>query len=91
MDWSKLIGINIFCTNNTVCILPVMKLPAIFFVLIFPLVSLAQLSIKGKVVNASTGAVIPGCSVFIANTSKGTTADGNGYFELSDIPRGSMI
>ncbi|HNU15850.1 MAG TPA: carboxypeptidase-like regulatory domain-containing protein, partial [Chitinophagaceae bacterium] len=65
-----------------------MKLPAIFFVLIFPLVSLAQLSIKGKVVNASTGAVIPGCSVFIANTSKGTTADGNGYFELSDIPPG---
>lgn len=88
MDWSKLIGINIFCTNNTVCILPVMKLPAIFFVLIFPLVSLAQLSIKGKVVNASTGAVIPGCSVFIANTSKGTTADGNGHFELSDIPPG---
>lgn len=68
--------------------MPVMKLPAILLGFILPFVSLAQLSIKGKVVNASTGAVIPGCSVFIANTSKGTTANGNGYFELSDIPPG---
>ena len=47
-----------------------------------------QRAITGLVVDAGTGKVIPGCSVFITNTSKGTITDNTGHFELSDVPSG---
>src|SRR5258706_13083281 len=50
--------------------------------------AIAQPTIKGRVVTAGNGVPVPGSSVFISNTSKGTTADKNGYFELNDIPSG---
>jgi CarboxypepD_reg-like domain len=59
----------------------------LFFVLL-PGIIISQPTIKGKVVNADDGTPVPGSSVFISNTSKGTTADKNGYFELNDIPAG---
>jgi hypothetical protein len=48
---------------------------------------LAQKTIKGAVLDAETNKPIPGASVFLSNTSIGTTADGAGRFELS-IPNG---
>lgn len=48
----------------------------------------AQRTIKGRVVNDVTGAPISGSSVFISNTSKGTTTDNAGQFELNDVPAG---
>ncbi|HEY6503945.1 MAG TPA: carboxypeptidase-like regulatory domain-containing protein [Chitinophagaceae bacterium] len=65
------------------------KIPAIlFFILAGHAFSFSQPTIKGRVVNISTGAPVPGSSVFINNTSKGTTADKNGNFELNDVPPG---
>jgi hypothetical protein len=61
---------------------------AILLLSIFSLSAQAQKIIKGKVVNAETGAPVPGSSVFVTNTSKGTTADSNGQFELTDVPAG---
>lgn len=61
---------------------------AIFFSLLLQQVSMAQQSIRGRVVAAATGTPIPGCSVFITNTSKGTTSDAGGNFELTDLTPG---
>ena len=46
-------------------------------------------TISGTVVQGETGAAIPGASVFITNTSKGTVSDGKGAFELPNVPEGS--
>jgi hypothetical protein len=63
------------------------KWPGIFF-LLFTHTAFSQQTIKGKVVAAVNGTPVAGSSVFINNTSKGTTADKNGYFELNDVPVG---
>jgi hypothetical protein len=47
-----------------------------------------QKLIKGRVVISTTGTPIQGASVFIANTSKGTTTGSNGEFELINVPAG---
>ena len=44
--------------------------------------------IKGKVINQSTGTPIAGSSVFISNTSKGTSTNNEGNFELNNVPAG---
>lgn len=60
---------------------------SLFILLLFcTITSLAQKVLKGKVVDENEAA-IPGASVFLANTSVGTTANSNGEFELS-IPQG---
>lgn len=62
--------------------------PAILFLLLLTYSGFSQRTIKGRVVNQTTGAPVPGSSVFIANTSKGTVSNSAGTFELSDIPPG---
>ncbi len=65
------------------------KMPAILFILLLSFFStFSQRTIKGKVVNNSNGEPLPGSSVFISNSSKGTVSDKQGYFELNDIPVG---
>ena len=66
------------------------KMPVILFLfLFFSVPSIAQQTIKGRVVNATTGIPIAGSSVFISNSSKGTTTDNLGQFELKDVPSGN--
>ncbi|MDP4262254.1 MAG: carboxypeptidase-like regulatory domain-containing protein [Bacteroidota bacterium] len=66
-----------------------MKKVAVMVVLLMLSVgAFSQMTIKGRVITAASGAPVPGSSVFISNTSKGTTADKDGYFELTDIPAG---
>lgn len=60
----------------------------LIFSLLLLLPAFAQLTIKGKVVTSANGTPVPGSSVFITNTSKGTTADKDGYFELNNVPAG---
>lgn len=65
------------------------KMPAILFILLLSFFStFSQRTIKGKVVNNSNGEPLPGSSVFISNSSKGTVSDKQGYFELDNIPVG---
>jgi hypothetical protein len=64
-------------------------MPAIlFFLLIWLQPAFSQRTIKGRVINNSNGDPLPGSSVFISNSSKGTISDKQGYFELNDIPAG---
>ena len=46
-------------------------------------------SITGKISDAASAAVIPNCSVFINNTSKGTLSGNTGLFELNNVPAGT--
>jgi hypothetical protein len=63
-------------------------LSILFSLLLLTGFTFSQQIIKGKVVNSVNGTPVPGCSVFISNTSKGTVSDKNGYFELNGIPAG---
>lgn len=65
-----------------------MRVPAILLLLLWGFTGNAQRTIKGRVVNEATGAAIPGSSVFISNTSKGTVTNSEGKFELNDVPAG---
>ncbi len=59
--------------------------------LVFAVLSIsagAQRTIRGRVINETNGAAVPGTSVFLSNTSKGTVSDGAGKFELTDVPPG---
>lgn len=62
--------------------------PAILFLLFSFLSAAGQKTIKGRVVNESTGTAVPGSSVFITGTSKGTITDNAGNFELVNVPGG---
>ena len=65
------------------------KMPAILFLFLsFSASIIAQQTIKGRVVNATTGTPIAGSSVFISNSSNGTTTNNLGQFELKDVPPG---
>lgn len=65
-----------------------MRVPAILILTLLVFTGNAQRTIKGRVVNEATGAAIPGSSVFISNSSKGTVTNSEGQFELQDIPPG---
>jgi hypothetical protein len=45
--------------------------------------------IRGIVADAENGASIPGCSVFINSTSRGTVTSKTGEFDLQNVPVGS--
>ncbi len=62
--------------------------PVILFFLLLSITGLAQRTIKGRVVNAATGMPVPGSSVFISSTSKGTVSNNAGTFELTEVPSG---
>jgi len=51
----------------------------------------AQPVIKGHVVNAETGVPVPGSSVFISNTARGTVSSNDGSFYLDKIPESSQL
>lgn len=64
------------------------RLAGIIFFILATTAGFSQRLIKGRVVNAATGDPVPGSSVFITNTSKGTTSNNAGIFELHDVPPG---
>lgn len=65
-----------------------LRMPAIFFYLLISFSTSAQMTIKGTVTDGVTGTAIPGCSVFISGSSKGTVSASNGSFELAGVPAG---
>lgn len=50
----------------------------------------SALSVRGRVTNVA-GQSLSGAIVIIASNSKGTSTDENGYYILSDVPRGSTL
>jgi hypothetical protein len=76
----------VFAARNVYCHMSRIAVFICFFLI--PAIGLSQQTIKGTVVNAESGVVIPGSSVFISNTSRGTTSNNQGHFELTNIPPG---
>lgn len=62
----------------------------LFVLLTFPNYLFAQGSLKGRVVNADDGKLLPFANVFLANTTKGTTTSDQGEFTLTQIPAGTQ-
>jgi CarboxypepD_reg-like domain len=61
------------------------KLLFLFFYLLASNYSFAQNTLKGKVLDAKTGLPLPAVSVFINNSSKGTSTNAAGEFILDNI------
>jgi hypothetical protein len=59
----------------------------LFLLVALPLFCMAQSTLRGKVSDVETGKPVTGASVFLTNTSVGTTTDAQGNFELV-IPAG---
>ncbi len=51
--------------------------------MVTPLITLGQITVTGKVVDASSGESLPGVSVTIRGTTQGTATDINGNFSIS--------
>ena len=66
-----------------------MKTFCLLFFLFFTLLAPAQKVIKGVVLDGDKRQPLPGASVFLNNTSVGTTANAQGNFELT-IPKGKF-
>ncbi|NND70674.1 MAG: carboxypeptidase-like regulatory domain-containing protein [Rhodothermales bacterium] len=47
-------------------------------------------TLKGKITDAETGDGLPGVHVFIASSTRGTTTDVEGFYELADLPVGVL-
>ncbi len=58
---------------------------------LIPILTFAQKtgSITGKIVDKATQETLPFVNIAIVNTTKGTSADENGRFQISDIPVGT--
>ena len=49
-----------------------------------------NITVKGKVTDASTGEGLPGVSIAAKGTTTGTTSDANGAYSISVSPTGSL-
>src|SRR3954471_954358 len=60
-----------------------MKKPVLLITLCLTgIISFAQFTLPGKVIDAETKEPLPGASVFAQNTTRGTTSDKDGVFHL---------
>jgi hypothetical protein len=64
------------------------KIYLIVFFLSVSIISFAQGSIKGKIRESITGQALPGASVFIKNSTKGTATDLQGEFLINNVKPG---
>ena len=60
--------------------------------LLFSAIGFSQsITIKGVINDAKTGQPLPGASVTLQNTLKGTTSDFDGNFEISELKLGDVL
>ncbi|HNW58913.1 MAG TPA: TonB-dependent receptor [bacterium] len=69
------------------------KLPALLTVLILLITQAAAWAgqIQGKVVDGSTGTVLPGANIFLKGTAIGTISDLDGKYSITNAPEGSFV
>ena len=52
---------------------------------------IAQITVSGTVMDASTGEALPGANVVVEGTNKGSAADANGEFTIGNVSNGSTL
>ena len=60
-----------------------------FALLLVPVALFAQVTISGRITDATTGEDLPGANVYLTDIQKGTSADINGYYTITNVPAGS--
>lgn len=58
--------------------------------LLFPLLGMAQVTIKGTVKEADTGDPLAGANVIIVGTNQGAAADANGEYKITGVEKGTV-
>ena len=66
---------------------PAMRL-ALLILIMLPALGWSQQTISGKVLDAASHLPVPGTSVFLNNTSRGTMTDNAGNFQITNVPEG---
>ena len=63
-----------------------------FFILLqmfaLPVLSVAQVALRGRVTDRVTGESLPGVNIYIPELQKGTVTDDKGFYRILKIPRG---
>ena len=67
------------------------KKTLLIFTTFISITSLAQENLSGNVIDQDSGQTIPGASVIIKGTSKGTITDFDGNFILSNVSLGDVL
>ncbi|MFZ4520369.1 MAG: TonB-dependent receptor [Bacteroidales bacterium] len=63
----------------------------IFFILQIPIPTYSQGTLTGKVTDAKTGETLPGATIFIPDLKTGTSADKDGIYHLSNLPKSNLL
>ncbi len=58
---------------------------------LFPLIAMAQISIKGKVTEKSTNTELPGVNVIVKGTTNGTVTDFDGLYAIDNVNIGDIL
>ena len=66
-------------------------IPALFILVLQTQAQKKLIDLKGKVVNETTGEVLPGATIYLHDLKRGTIADLNGFFLLNEIPAGTHL
>ncbi|QCX40159.1 TonB-dependent receptor [Aureibaculum algae] len=61
------------------------------FLFLFPLIAMAQISVKGKVTDKATGTELPGVNVIVKGTTNGTVTDFDGLYTLEKANIGDIL
>ena len=56
-----------------------------------PIDPITKVTLTGRIMDAKTGELLPGASVYFADDKIGTLADANGKYSLSNIPSGHHV
>jgi hypothetical protein len=62
----------------------------VFFLFFFSSVISQTGRISGKVIDAKTGETLPGATIMLDGTTKGTSADFDGNYSLNNVPAGNV-
>lgn len=58
---------------------------------LFPLIAMAQISVKGKVTEKSTSTELPGVNVIVKGSTNGTVTDFDGLYTLENVNIGDIL
>ena len=68
-----------------------LKLNALIWALIIPVISFAQQSISGTITDADTGEPLLGVTVLVQGTNKGTVSDFDGNYFINNLDAGDYV